>query len=40
MVEEYERPVWTFNKLLYIEKEGVSEALKEIALGASGTTAR
>ena len=22
MVEEYERPAWTFNKLLYIEKEG------------------
>ena len=28
-VEEYERPVWTFNKLVYIEKEGFSEALKE-----------
>jgi hypothetical protein len=28
-VENYERPVWTFNKLLYIEKEGFSEALKE-----------
>ena len=27
-VEEYERPAWTFNKLVYIEKEGVSEALK------------
>jgi hypothetical protein len=27
-VEEYERPPWTFNKLLYIEKEGFSEALK------------
>ena len=27
-VEEYERPVWTFNKLVYIEKEGFSEALK------------
>ena len=27
-VEEYERPIWTFNKLLYIEKEGFSEALK------------
>ena len=22
MVEDYERPAWTFNKLLYIEKEG------------------
>lgn len=30
MVEEYERPAWTFNKLLYIEKEGFSEALKDI----------
>jgi hypothetical protein len=30
MVEEYERPVWTFDKLVYIEKEGFSEALKEI----------
>jgi hypothetical protein len=28
MVEEYERPVWAFNKLVYIEKEGFSEALK------------
>ena len=28
MVEDYERPEWTFNKLLYIEKEGFSEALK------------
>ena len=27
-VEEYERPVWTFNKLLYNEKEGFNEALK------------
>ncbi|WP_316205268.1 hypothetical protein [Bradyrhizobium sp. SZCCHNS3004] len=27
MVEEYERPVWTFNKLLYIEKQGAQEAL-------------
>ena len=30
MVEEYERPVWTFNKLMYIEKEGASEALKAV----------
>jgi hypothetical protein len=29
MVENYDRPVWTFNKLIYIEKEGFSEALKE-----------
>ena len=28
MVEEYERPAWTFNKVVYIEKEGFSEALK------------
>jgi hypothetical protein len=28
MVEEYDRPAWTFNKLLYIEKEGWLEALK------------
>jgi hypothetical protein len=30
MVEGYERPEWTFNKLLYIEKEGANEALKEV----------
>jgi hypothetical protein len=29
MVEEYERPEWNFNKLLYIEKEGAQEALKQ-----------
>ena len=29
MVEEYERPLWLFNKLLYIEKEGANEALKD-----------
>jgi hypothetical protein len=29
MVEEYDRPIWTFNKLVYIEKEGFSEALKD-----------
>jgi hypothetical protein len=29
MVETYERPTWTFNKLVYIEKEGFSEALKD-----------
>jgi hypothetical protein len=28
-VEEYERPAWTFNKLVYVEKEGFSEALKD-----------
>ena len=30
MVEEYERPAWTFNKLVFIEKEGANEALKEV----------
>jgi hypothetical protein len=30
MVEEYERPIWTLNKLVYIEKEGFSEALKDV----------
>jgi hypothetical protein len=30
MVEEYKRPLWTFNKLVYIEKEGFSEALKDV----------
>jgi hypothetical protein len=29
MVEDYERPVWTYNKLVYIEKEGFSEALND-----------
>jgi len=29
MVEDYERPAWTFDKLVYIEKEGFSEALKD-----------
>lgn len=29
-VENYERPNWTFNKLLYIEKEGFFEALKAV----------
>ena len=28
-VEDYKRPLWTFNKLLYVEKEGFSEALKD-----------
>jgi hypothetical protein len=29
MVEDYERPEWTFNKVIYVEKEGFSEALKD-----------
>jgi hypothetical protein len=29
-VENYERPVWTYNKILYIEKEGWLEALKAV----------
>jgi hypothetical protein len=29
MVEDYERPAWTFNKIVYFEKEGWSEALKD-----------
>ena len=29
MVEDYKRPEWTFNKLVYIEKEGFTEALKD-----------
>jgi hypothetical protein len=29
MVEDYERPPWLYNKVLYIEKEGFAEALKE-----------
>jgi hypothetical protein len=32
-VENYERPPWTFNKLVYIEKEGFSEALKDDGWG-------
>jgi hypothetical protein len=30
MVEDYERPAWTFNKVVYIEKEGANEALREV----------
>jgi hypothetical protein len=30
-VERYRRPEWTFNKILFIEKEGFFEALKEDA---------
>jgi hypothetical protein len=33
MVEEYERPEWTYNKIIYIEKEGANEALKEVRWG-------
>jgi hypothetical protein len=29
-VENYERPEWTYNKIVLIEKEGWSEALKEV----------
>lgn len=29
-VEEYQRPEWTFNKILYIEKEGLFEVLKQV----------
>jgi hypothetical protein len=29
-VANYQRPVWTYNKIVYIEKEGASEALKEL----------
>ena len=28
MVQDYERPHWTFNKILYIEKEGFTQALQ------------
>jgi 5S rRNA maturation endonuclease (ribonuclease M5) len=31
MIEEYERPIWLYNKLIHIEKEGFSEALKEVS---------
>jgi hypothetical protein len=30
MVKDYARPEWTFNKLVYIEKEGANEALKAV----------
>jgi hypothetical protein len=30
MVEDYERPPWLYNKIVYIEKEGFAEALKEV----------
>jgi hypothetical protein len=33
MVEDYERPVWTYNKLVYLEKEGFTEALKAVRWG-------
>lgn len=28
-IQEYKRPAWTFNKILYIEKEGLAEVLKD-----------
>ena len=40
MVEDYERPAWTFNKLVYIEKEGFSRGAEGRRAGRSGTTAR
>jgi hypothetical protein len=33
MVEGYERPEWTYNKVVYFEKEGWSEALKAVRWG-------
>ena len=30
-VENYKRPPWNYNKFLYIEKEGFTEALKDVA---------
>ena len=33
MVEEYERPAWTFNKVVYIEKEGFIRGAEGRALG-------
>jgi hypothetical protein len=30
-VESYERPEWLFNKVLFIEKEGATEALKQVS---------
>jgi hypothetical protein len=32
MVEKYERPAWLYNKLVYIEKEGFGEAVKDDGL--------
>jgi len=29
-VEDYQRPEWTFNKILYVEKEGFFPILKEM----------
>jgi hypothetical protein len=29
-VEEYERPAWTFNKILYLEKEGFAHLLQSV----------
>ena len=39
MVEDYERPVWTFNKLVYIEKEGFQRGAEGRSAGPSATTA-
>jgi hypothetical protein len=30
MVESYKRPAWSYNKIVYIEKEGFAEALKAV----------
>ena len=38
-VENYERPIWEFNKILIIEKEGFSGRRCESAAGTSGTIA-
>ncbi len=35
MVEEYKRPAWNFNKMVYIEKEGANEALKDEGLAGA-----
>ena len=35
MVEEYERPIWTFNKLVYIEKEGFQRGPEGRRLGGA-----
>ena len=38
MVEDYERPKWLYNKVVYIEKEGFVAALKDVQC-QSATTA-
>ena len=40
MVEGYVRPPWSFNKILYIEKQGFFETLKAGNSGPSSTIAR